>query len=189
MPLSWKVRNLLYEGQIFKNKRELSETLKEEYSQRDIKILMLKLEQYISYKKFPNSNKIEIIEIYTSPHISNNKSDKKSIEILSNNETIDPDAQVTAGVYGIYNSITKMWYIGRSKDIESRWNNHNTTLVQGRHHNTKLQDDYNTYGPEAFHKFILYTQPANEIPRDLSIIESSLIKIFDSKENGYNIQS
>lgn len=54
------------------------------------------------------------------------------------------------GVYKILCAITGSYYIGVSKNIARRWNEHRRALRQGTHHSLKLQKDYDKYGPDAF---------------------------------------
>lgn len=55
-----------------------------------------------------------------------------------------------AGIYKITNLIDNKFYIGSSKNIYKRWNQHKTDLKNNKHHNSRLQNAYNKYGKENF---------------------------------------
>ncbi len=54
------------------------------------------------------------------------------------------------GVYAIVHRETGRRYIGSSKHIERRWDEHTRTLSRGTHHSPFLQHTWAKYGPEAF---------------------------------------
>lgn len=55
------------------------------------------------------------------------------------------------GVYRIRNTITGREYIGgTSRPIRTRWRQHKNNLKCNRHMNRLLQQDWNTYGADAF---------------------------------------
>lgn len=54
------------------------------------------------------------------------------------------------GIYCIRNTVTNKVYIGQSKNIITRWNNHISTLRKGNHPVTALQLEWNQYGENAF---------------------------------------
>lgn len=61
------------------------------------------------------------------------------------------------GVYQIRNIINEKRYIGSSRWVENRWNNHRTMLSKGTHHKSKttgrvshLQNAWNRYGEKSF---------------------------------------
>ena len=51
-----------------------------------------------------------------------------------------------AGIYQIKNIINNKVYIGKSKNIFLRWFNHTSDLINNKHSNYKLQEDFNKYG-------------------------------------------
>jgi len=55
-----------------------------------------------------------------------------------------------AGVYLIRNSITWRVYVGQSKRIERRWEQHIDALSMGKHHNNLVQSDWCEHGIESF---------------------------------------
>jgi group I intron endonuclease len=54
------------------------------------------------------------------------------------------------GIYEIINKDTKKSYIGSSKQIEKRWEQHLQVLEKGEHHSILLQRAWNKYGKECF---------------------------------------
>lgn len=54
------------------------------------------------------------------------------------------------GVYKITCLENGKFYIGSSKNIKRRWNNHRWNLRNGKHHNYFLQSDWNLYGEDVF---------------------------------------
>lgn len=54
------------------------------------------------------------------------------------------------GIYTIENTKTNQFYIGSSKDIHQRWENHKYHLQKGTHKNCYLQRSYNKYGIDTF---------------------------------------
>lgn len=57
---------------------------------------------------------------------------------------------MSVGVYKITNIITGKFYIGSSKNIETRLKRHFKALETNTHGNKHLQNSYNKYGKEAF---------------------------------------
>lgn len=58
------------------------------------------------------------------------------------------------GIYEIKNKVTGKIYIGSSKQIEKRWEQHLQSLEKGEHHSILLQRAWNKYGKECF-EFII----------------------------------
>lgn len=54
------------------------------------------------------------------------------------------------GIYEIVNKDTGKRYIGSSKQIEKRWEQHLQALEKGEHHSILLQRAWNKYGKECF---------------------------------------
>jgi group I intron endonuclease len=92
-----------------------------------------------------------------------------------------------SGIYKIENLINGKIYVGRAIDLFNRRKYHFKYLIENKHHNKYLQEDFNKYGKEKF-KF--------------SIIEECDISILNEKEKyfikerkcchkdiGYNIHS
>ena len=88
------------------------------------------------------------------------------------------------GVYKIINTINGKVYIGSSKDISRRWNEHIYSLDVNAHHNKKLQNAWNKYGRQNF-KFEIIEEcdEKNQFEREQYYID--LYKPF--LNDGYNI--
>jgi|GEM_PF-5761585 len=56
----------------------------------------------------------------------------------------------SCGLYEIRNTVTGDIYIGAWNHTPTRLSKHRAALVRGRHHSKRLQEDWNTYGPDAF---------------------------------------
>ena len=72
-------------------------------------------------------------------------------------------AQQPAAIYKITNTKTGTIYIGQSTGYRQRWGNHRYELRHNKHNTPQLQEDYNTYGEEAFAFEII-----EELPCDTS---------------------
>lgn len=59
------------------------------------------------------------------------------------------------GIYKIENLITNKVYIGKSRSIETRFQQHKSALNSNRHVNENLQVDWNLYGESNFEFFAL----------------------------------
>lgn len=55
-----------------------------------------------------------------------------------------------SGIYRIKNTITGKIYVGSSTNINKRWINHKSELLNQIHHNSHLQRSWNKYGNENF---------------------------------------
>lgn len=60
-----------------------------------------------------------------------------------------------SGIYRIRNVRTGRVYIGRSRDIRTRWFSHKDALNRGSHVNENLQSDWVAYGDRAFEFTVL----------------------------------
>lgn len=89
-----------------------------------------------------------------------------------------------SGIYIIINKINNKVYIGQSKNLEKRKQQHFKKLKQNKHHNDHLQKAYNKYGENNFlFKELMFCDI------NLDEMEKFFIKIFNSanREKGYNI--
>lgn len=86
------------------------------------------------------------------------------------------------GIYGIHNTASDRWYVGQSRHIELRWQEHKNELRNNRHINTHLQRAYNKYGDEVFEWVIL----EECLPEELDELEIAWIAEKDGFNNGYN---
>lgn len=83
------------------------------------------------------------------------------------------------GIYIIYNSYRRMYYIGQSKTVFSRSYKH-FTKNKG---NAEVFRDYN-----AGQKFLISLIPIDSTPfTTLNELEDNAIRAYDSFENGYNL--
>lgn len=91
------------------------------------------------------------------------------------------------GIYCIENTVNHKKYIGFSRDIRRRWNEHKSDLRNNHHINTYLQSAWNLYGEEYFIFYILELCS----PLDLSDKECCYIAEYKtlSHEDGYNLTS
>ncbi len=89
-------------------------------------------------------------------------------------------------IYGLHNLVTNKWYIGSCHNLQDRLHRHYYHLTHNIHHSIKLQRSWNKYGNFNFEAVILKKLDDSEI-KNIFTIEESFIKIFNSKEDGYNI--
>ena len=89
-----------------------------------------------------------------------------------------------SGVYAITHVVSGKRYIGSSRNMRSRLNEHKRNLVKTAHFNVKLQNAFNKYGVDSFtfEPLIQCTES------DLVFFEQRAIDGFDSCRNGYNIR-
>ncbi|WP_405322862.1 GIY-YIG nuclease family protein [Methanobrevibacter sp.] len=83
-----------------------------------------------------------------------------------------------SGIYKITNERTGESYIGQSKNVQKRWNQHKNELNKGTHHNAGLQRDYNR-GDRFNFQVLEYTPYLDERER-------LYISHFNTFHNGYN---
>jgi group I intron endonuclease len=86
-------------------------------------------------------------------------------------------------VYRIKNIITGWVYIGSSRNFPERKKQHIEDLFNKKHHNYKLQEDFNKFGISAFKFEILKYFKKHQ---EMIIYEYQLINSIDKK---YNIQT
>lgn len=67
------------------------------------------------------------------------------------------------GIYKITNIYTKESYIGKSNDIQRRWNEHRNPNEWKRNPNQRLYQDMKELGPDAFSFEILEECPRKEL--------------------------
>ncbi len=75
-----------------------------------------------------------------------------------------------SGVYMIINLKNGKCYIGSSKNIENRWENHRKALNNKDHFNNYLQNSWNKYGEESF-KFVILEETGNKLEREQFYID------------------
>jgi group I intron endonuclease len=93
-----------------------------------------------------------------------------------------PDA--LCGIYKITNNANGKIYIGQSINIKARWKDHINSLNRKDSHSVLLQRAWNKYGEEYFSFEILELCTENM----LDAIEMKYIELYDTRNNGYNIE-
>lgn len=88
-------------------------------------------------------------------------------------------------IYKIINNENQKIYIGQTLDINRRKKEHFDDLKNNNHVNYKLQNDWNSFGENAF-SFTYEKYEINE-KQDLNILEQTMIQKYDSFYNGYNL--
>ena len=90
---------------------------------------------------------------------------------------------MSCGIYCIENKVNGKRYIGKSIDVERRWNEHITQLRNNNHSNEYLQRSWNKYGENAF-DFCVLEVCESEM---LNNREIYWIDYYKSFTNGYNL--
>jgi hypothetical protein len=115
----------------------------------------------------------------------------KSLKYLLSNNNIDslsliiPDTFLR-GIYKIVCHINKRVYIGLSQDCNERLSQHKTQLINNKHSNNLLQEDFNKYGINNFSFNVIYEADTDE---SLNELEMKFVKDYKSnlKKYGYNM--
>jgi len=88
---------------------------------------------------------------------------------------------MVSGIYKITNKENGKVYIGKSKNVGSRW----CTYLKGEFHgNVDLESDFSKYGINSFSFEVLKVCDVSQ----LDFYESKYIKKYNSTRNGYNIK-
>lgn len=91
---------------------------------------------------------------------------------------------MTCGVYMIRNRVSLKIYIGSSRNVESRLNEHRYDLANNQHKNKHLQHSYNLHGLESFSMYLVEeTSLEDLIPR-----EQAWINAFKKTNELFNIR-
>ena len=95
--------------------------------------------------------------------------------------------KVISGIYKITNCIDEKFYIGSSKDIRTRFQQHKNLLNKNLHYNNHLQHAWNFYGENVF-IFEVIEEVENN-PDSLFGREQFYLDLYQSynKNIGYNI--
>ncbi len=94
-----------------------------------------------------------------------------------------------SGIYKITNTTNGKFYIGSSKNIDERWDNHKQYLRGNYHINPKLQNAWNKYGEDKFIFEIIEETDSNQnVLFDRENYYLSSLKPYE-RETGYNIGS
>jgi group I intron endonuclease len=89
------------------------------------------------------------------------------------------------GIYAIENIATGEVYVGQSRNIPNRYQQHLSMLERGEHHSLKLQKAYNSTGAEGFTLKILELCDESELDRK----EQEWIQKLDAYDKGYNMRN
>lgn len=87
------------------------------------------------------------------------------------------------GIYKITNIKNDKVYVGSSKDIEKRWNQHVNSLKNNTHHSSKLQRSYNKTKDKSIFQFEVIEETTED---ELKKREQYYIDLYDSFNSGYN---
>ena len=118
-----------------KNKERIKE-YKKEYREKNKEHVKQYMKQY--NKEWYEKNK-EHVKQYQEKNKEHMKQYKKEYR-----------ENLPAGIYKVTNTKTGTIYIGQSTSYPRRWHHHKHHLRTNKHKNKQLQEDYNTYGEEAF---------------------------------------
>ena len=99
------------------------------------------------------------------------------------NVIISKNIKSVSGVYGFWNIENGKIYIGSSKNIKSRINNHLSKLRNGRHENKEMQKDF-----DDGNKFMVFNVLEVDNTKNLRYFENISIIRFDAINKGYNKQ-
>lgn len=92
--------------------------------------------------------------------------------------------QKKSGIYKIINKVNGKYYVGSSKDIEHRWQEHKNELNKNKHYNDYLQSAWNKYGERSF-EFTIVEFTEN---RDLLTVEQKYLTELKTQQNKcYNL--
>lgn len=86
-----------------------------------------------------------------------------------------------SAVYQIINTVTGDRYVGSSKDVKNRWQNHKCPSIWKQHPNSKLYKDFQKYGIDKF-RFQILT-PVE--PEYLKQVEQEFIEMLKPVYNNY----
>ena len=97
-----------------------------------------------------------------------------------------------AGIFQVKNTVNGKVLLGSSLNLDGPLNYHKFSLTIGGHRNSALQEDWNTYGPDAFVFEILDVvkvkdDPAFNVADELTVLEQLWIEELQPfGERGYN---
>ena len=93
---------------------------------------------------------------------------------------------MTCGIYCLSFNDTDKVYVGSSINIEKRFVQHATNLINGEHHSNKLQKHYNKSNVKQSLKYDILLRCKEY---ELADAEYSVIEMYDSVKNGFNMTS
>ena len=96
---------------------------------------------------------------------------------------------MTIGIYKIINTVNGKVYIGKSQNIEKRFNDHIYCLNRGINHNPHFQNAWDKYGEKNFKFEIIHTLKKYD-EKEISDLEIYYISKYNStnQDYGYNFQ-
>lgn len=100
-----------------------------------------------------------------------------------------------AGIFQVKNTANGKVLLGSSLNLDGPLNYHKFALTTGKHRNSALQEDWNTYGADAFVFEILdivkeKDDPAFNVADELAVLEQLWIEELQPfGERGYNTKA
>jgi group I intron endonuclease len=92
--------------------------------------------------------------------------------------------QKKSGIYKIVNKINGKYYVGSSKDVKHRWDDHIRELRKNNHYNDYLQKSWNKYGEQSFD--FQFVKSVKE--KELLLVEQKYLDISVKEQNKcYNL--
>lgn len=109
----------------------------------------------------------------------------KNTVMKSNKETSSDTLNPKSGIYKIVNNLDGKYYVGSTKDFDTRWKEHIYDLDRNIHHNNHLQNAWNKYGKNNF-EFIIVENVYDTTK--LRVVEQTYLNIAKLNESHiYNI--
>jgi arabinose-5-phosphate isomerase len=102
--------------------------------------------------------------------------------LISNINSLDKKNKIS-GIYSIKNLINNKRYIGQSKNIFRRWNEHLNDIYANKHRNKYLENSFYKYGFENFEFEILEKSEETSLDE----LEIQYIDRFKTHSEGYNL--
>lgn len=97
--------------------------------------------------------------------------------------TLEKVKMSQSGIYQIINHANGKYYIGQSRDLIRRREDHFRKLAQGKFEGKDLQQDYNKYGDDSFEFLVvLYCRPS-ELTFWENVIINNLHPIYNRKQD------
>lgn len=93
---------------------------------------------------------------------------------------------IQAGVYCYQNKVNGKRYIGSTKNLTERHNQHVARLHRGNSQHPKLQYAWNKYGEDSFEYSVLQLLPKTFTRKERVKVENIWIAYYDCVNNGYN---
>jgi len=149
-------------------KKQYYQANKEKYAERDKRYYEANKEKIVEYRKqYYEANKEKIAERGKQYYEAN----KEKYAERSNRYR----GNMPAATYEIKNTKNGKVYIGCSTVYPIRWRQHKRRLRKGIHRNKRLQEDYNTFGLEAFEFSVVEEFPSDTPFKFLEAKETQLI--------------